>query len=312
MKTKTILAAILAALLAIAHASAMNNNDVIKMAQSEIDQSAIIAAIESTAAPAFDTSRSGLIALLNAKVPDAVIAAIEKRAAGGTKTAAAVAQPQAPQPAPAAKSAPAPKPAPAASLPPGDSLARPKEGRANYYFSLGGVYEKANGASDDHYGAFMGFAANFGRHHKAGIDISGFMEKEEISISAYPYSLEFEQKFMRIPLLLSYNYCLLFGSRDRFEVHFGPVAGAFWYSFEGKSSGTGGNHSFKTSKFGYGYGGEAGFTWHFSQRVFLDATVRSVRYDLFSPIEYTIGPGYNQSFGAVTLKTATVSIGFKF
>jgi len=67
----------------------MTNADVIKMVESNLDESIIVAAIQGSE-PKFDTSAEGIIALSAAKVPKPVIEAVIKRSsAPSTSTAAA-------------------------------------------------------------------------------------------------------------------------------------------------------------------------------------------------------------------------------
>jgi hypothetical protein len=72
-----------------AGAAPMTNADVIKMVQASLDETIIVTSIEHAAEAGFDTSTDGLIALSQAKVPQPIVAAMIKRAAGGAKPAAA-------------------------------------------------------------------------------------------------------------------------------------------------------------------------------------------------------------------------------
>lgn len=73
-------AALLAGLVAVRLSAApLTNADVIKLAEAKLDPGIIITAIENSE-PKFDTSPAGLIALSTAKVPEAVINAMIKRA----------------------------------------------------------------------------------------------------------------------------------------------------------------------------------------------------------------------------------------
>ncbi len=79
MKIATIIALTFALAASAASASELTNADIVKMSDAKLDESIIIAAIDSSDSK-FDTSAKGLIDLSNANVPKAVIAAVIKKA----------------------------------------------------------------------------------------------------------------------------------------------------------------------------------------------------------------------------------------
>ena len=102
MKTLRSLLWVLAFVLGASVASAMNNNDVVKMVKAELDDDTVILAIHSAKSSEFDTSANALVELKNKGVSQPVIQAILKKQNGGGDSDAEEAVP-APSPAPAAR-----------------------------------------------------------------------------------------------------------------------------------------------------------------------------------------------------------------
>src|SRR3989442_728333 len=70
-------------------AAPMTNGDVIRMVSAKLGDAIVVSAIENAPLKTFDLGVDGLIALKQAGVSDAVIAAMQKAAGAGTRRSAA-------------------------------------------------------------------------------------------------------------------------------------------------------------------------------------------------------------------------------
>ncbi|MDR0902185.1 MAG: outer membrane beta-barrel protein [Opitutaceae bacterium] len=189
-----------------------------------------------------------------------------------------------------------------------ESYAAPKESGVNFSLSLGGAYAQTTSISGgvwdnrkvDLFGAYGSFALRFGRHHKMQFDLGYLSGSKSESYNIGYLTGEDSLDYKIIPLLLSYEYCFLLGSRDRFEIHVGPTAGGYRHTVDAALTLGSSSVSIKNSEYGYSYGGRAGLTWHISPRLFVDATARYLRSaSSFKDFD-------------LTSTSATLSFGFKF
>jgi opacity protein-like surface antigen len=182
-----------------------------------------------------------------------------------------------------------------------DSLALPKNNGHDYTFTVGPTLLNAKidasyGDSSNLAGITAAFGWRINRHNKLQWDI-GFQYRADLLNAA-------DGDTLVMPVLFSYNFCVPFGERDRFEFRVAPTIG-FTYLY-----GYSDYYDDDDSDTALTYGAGLGFTIHATSRVFVDFLYRYAQTSDFKSAKLAaVGLPDEFKFKASSF---TIAIGFKF
>ncbi|MDR2676128.1 MAG: porin family protein [Opitutaceae bacterium] len=207
------------------------------------------------------------------------------------------------------------------------SYVLPKTSAPNFYLEAGAGFMRAD-AGDDLEGDLKNFAGgslSFGyrinKAHKVQVEIGTYVASDSES-DAYvgggvSASGSLTLDLTAVPVLVSYSYCIPLDPAGRCEIRLTPVAGLYSMKAELSGSlsyvggGSAGSYAGSTSDTdtALAFGAGVGFTYHFSQKFYLDAGYRflhtgKTEYDLFDDVDSSIKATNNHCL--------SVSFGWKF
>ncbi|MDR1012200.1 MAG: porin family protein [Opitutaceae bacterium] len=207
------------------------------------------------------------------------------------------------------------------------SFVLPKDSAPNFYLEAGAGFMRADAGGDlegdlkNFAGGSMAFGYRINKAHKIQFEIGAYMASDTESYSyaggGSSISINLELELTAVPVLVSYSYCIPLDQAGRCELRLTPTAGI--YTMNAKLSGNlsaagygqaiaeSDSESDSDTSFAIGLG--VGFTYHFSQKFYLDAGYRFLRT---GKTEYDLIDGADTSIKSTNNHCLNVSFGWKF